>query len=106
MKFLRAISVLLSLASVQAQTQSSATPTTTSSYVQLSKIIGMKIRDSNGEFVGSIKDIVLDRESGSIAYTVISTGDSGTRLTGTTKTVAVPWGLFAQSSDPNAMTLT
>jgi sporulation protein YlmC with PRC-barrel domain len=79
---------------------------TTSNFVQTAKIVGMKVSDSNGESVGTIKDVVFDRETGCVAYTVISTGDSGTRLTGTTKTVAVPWPLFGQSPDPTVMTLT
>jgi sporulation protein YlmC with PRC-barrel domain len=105
-EFLGVIFLAFGLASVQAQTQSSVSPAPKINYVQTSKIVGMKVRDSNGESVGTIKDVVLDGETGCIAYTVISTGDSGTRLTGTTKTVAVPWPLFGQSPDPTVMTLT
>src|SRR5438477_143586 len=60
----------LAIASAQAQTQSS----TTTSYVQTSKIVGMKVKDSSGQEVGVVKDVVLDRNTGCMAYTVLSTG--------------------------------
>jgi sporulation protein YlmC with PRC-barrel domain len=102
--FFGAVSGLLGLGTTSAQTQSPTAPAT--NYVQTTRIVGMKVKDSNGEVVGTIKDVVLNRENGCIAYTVLSTGDSGTRLTGTTKTVAIPWTVFGSSSDPSAMTLT
>jgi sporulation protein YlmC with PRC-barrel domain len=85
-----------------AQTQNSMT---TTNYVQTTKIVGMKVKDANGEAIGTIKDVVLDRETGCMAYTVISTGDPGTRITGTTKTVAVPWAVYNTVSDPSVLTL-
>jgi sporulation protein YlmC with PRC-barrel domain len=87
----------------RAQTQNSMT---TTNYVQTTKIVGMKVKDANGEAIGTVKDVVLDRETGCMAYTVISTGDPGTRLTGTTKTVAVPWAVYNTVSDPGVLTLT
>src|SRR5256714_1863640 len=80
-----------------------STSTTSTSYVQSSSIIGSKIKDSRGQDVGEIKDVVLDRSSGCLAYVVLSThgsGPSGTTTTTTTKTVAAPWSVFSASSEP------
>jgi len=79
----------------QAQT---STSTTTTGYYQASKIVGSKVRSSSGEEIGEIKDVVLDN-NGCMAYTVVSTGGTGSRVTGTSKTVAVPWQVYTPSSD-------
>src|SRR6184192_4107218 len=89
------------IATTQGQTQSS----TTTSYVQTSKIVGMKVKDSSGQEVGVVKDVVLDRNTGCMAYTVLSTGGTGTRVTGGGKTVAVPWTVYTTTSDPSVMTV-
>src|SRR5881398_60632 len=89
------------IATTQGQTQSS----TTTSYVQTSKIVGMKVKDSSGQEVGVVKDVVLDRNTGCMAYTVLSTGGTGTRATGGAKTVAVPWTVYTTTSDPSVMTV-
>jgi len=89
------------IAITQGQTQSS----TTTSYVQTSKIVGMKVKDSSGQEVGVVKDVVLDRNTGCMAYTVLSTGGTGTRVTGGGKTVAVPWTVYTTTSDPSVMTV-
>jgi sporulation protein YlmC with PRC-barrel domain len=89
------------IATTQGQTQSS----TTTSYVQTSKIVGMKVKDSSGQEVGVVKDVVLDRNTGCMAYTVLSTGGTGTRVTGGAKTVAVPWTVYTTTSDPSVMTV-
>ena len=90
---LGAFLALTSLAS--AQTQS----TTTTTYLQTSTVIGSKIKDSRGQDVGVIKDFVLDRSTGCLAYVVLSTGKDGI-LTTSTKTVSAPWAVFTASSDP------
>src|SRR5437868_11750350 len=99
---------ILTKASIQAQTQTTTSNTTTN-YVPTTKIVGMRVRGSNGEEIGTIKDVVLDRDTGCMAYTVLSTGGGGggsARVTGTTKTVAVPWKVYTTSSDPSVMTVT
>ena len=63
----------LAVASAIAQTQSTTT-STTNSYVQSSTVVGAKIKDARGEDVGMIKDFVLDRNTGCLAYIVVSTG--------------------------------
>ena len=89
------------IAPTQGQTQSS----TTTSYVQTSKIVGMKVKDSSGQEVGVVKDVVLDRNTGCMAYTVLSTGGTGTRVSGGGKTVAVPWTVYTTTPDPSVMTV-
>jgi sporulation protein YlmC with PRC-barrel domain len=89
------------IATMQAQTQS----TTTTSYVQTSKIVGVKVKDSSGQEIGVVKDVVLDRNTGCMAYTVLSTGGTSTRVTGGGKTVAVPWTVYTTTSDPSVMTV-
>src|SRR3954447_15044003 len=88
----------LAAAPLFAQT-STTTSTTTSGYVQSSSIVGSKIKDARGQDVGEIKDVVLDRSSGCLAYVVLSTRGGGTTTT-TTKTVAAPWSVFSASSEP------
>src|SRR3569833_1913973 len=101
----------LAIAPVEAQTQSSTTTSTSSndSYVQTSKIVGMKVKSSNGEEVGTIKDVVLDRNTGCMAYTVLSTGGGGggtsRTTTTTTKTVAVPWSVYSVGNAPGDLTV-
>src|SRR6266480_6986780 len=89
------------IATTQGQTQSS----TTTSYVQTSKIVGMKIKDSRGQEVGVVKDVVLDRNTGCMAYTVLSTGGTTGRATGSAKTVAVPWSVYSVGPDPSVVTV-
>src|SRR6476619_2194619 len=90
---------LLSIAAAPLFAQTSTTTTTnTSGYVQSSTIIGSKIKDSRGQDVGEVKDVVLDRSSGCLAYVVLSTRGGGTTTT-TTKTVAAPWRGFSASSE-------
>src|SRR3954462_13501584 len=88
----------LAAAPLFAQT-STTTSTTTTGYVQSSSIVGSKIKDARGQDVGEIKDVVLDRSSGCLAYVVLSTRGGGTATT-TTKTVAAPWSVFSASSEP------
>src|SRR3954465_10902348 len=91
------VALLVAAAPVFAQT-SSTTTTNSSGYVQSSTIIGSKIKDAKGQDVGEVKDVVLDRSSGCLAYVVLSTHGGGT--TTTAKTVAAPWVVFSASSEP------
>ena len=99
------VATLLGLTLATAYGQQTQTSTTTISYMQASKIVGMKVNDSSGQEVGVVKDVVLDRNTGCMAYTVLSAGGSGTRVAGGTKTVAVPWTVYTATSDPSVMTV-
>src|SRR3954470_21922974 len=92
------LALLVAAAPLFAQT-STTTATATTGYVQSSTIIGSKIKDAKGQDVGEVKDVVLDRSSGCLAYVVLSTRGGGTATTAT-KTVAAPWSVFSSSSEP------
>src|SRR5437667_5803921 len=85
----------LAAAPVDSRAQTTSTTTSTSTgYVQASKIVGTRVKTAQGEEIGEVKDVVLDRNTGCMAYTVLSTGGTGTRVTGGGKTVAVPWAVI------------
>ena len=95
----------LAVASISAQTQNTASSGT--SYIETSKFIGKKVRSTQGDEIGTVKDIVLDRNTGCLAYTVVSTtGGGGARVSGGGKMVAVPWAVYSPSSDLNVFTVT
>ena len=94
----------LAVASTFAQTQST---TSSTSYIQTSKFIGRPVKSAQGDEIGTVKDIVLDRNTGCLAYTVLSTGGGGgTQVGGGGKMVAVPWAVYSPSSDLNVLTVT
>ena len=77
-------------------------PSSSSSYIQASNLVGRKVKSAHGKEIGIIKDVVIDRTNGCMAYTVVSTGGEGTGTTsGDGKIVAVPWALYSSTSDPN-----
>src|SRR5258707_4023689 len=84
----------LTVASMSAQTQGSASSSIT--YIETSKFIGKKVKSAQGDEIGTVKDIVLDRNTGCLAYTVVSTtgGGGGTQVSGGGKMVAVPWAVY------------
>jgi sporulation protein YlmC with PRC-barrel domain len=86
------------LASMSAQTQSTT--------VQVSKLVGTKVKSSQGEEIGVVKDVMIDSSTGCMAYTVLSTGEGGTRGGGGGRLVAVPWAVYSPTSDLNALTVT
>jgi sporulation protein YlmC with PRC-barrel domain len=76
------------LPSMSAQTQNTT--------VQVSKLVGTKVKSSQGDEIGVIKDVVIDRNSGCMAYTVLSAeGGGGTASGGGGKLVAVPWTVYS-----------
>ena len=99
----------LAVAPTFAQTQNTSSSTT---YIETSKFIGRPVKSAQGDEIGTVKDIVLDRNTGCLAYTVLSTtgggggGGGGTRVTGGGKMVAVPWAVYSPSADPNVLTVT
>ena len=83
---------------ISAQTQSTT--------VQVSKLVGTKVKSSQGEEIGVVKDVMIDRSTGCMAYTVLSTGEGGARAAGGGKLVAVPWAVYSPASDVSALTVT
>ena len=77
-----------------------------SRYTQTSKLVGRKVKSSNGTEIGVVKDIVIDRSNGCMAYTVVSTGGAGTDLvSGGGKIVAIPWAVYSPASDLSILTV-
>ena len=81
--------------SVIAQGQRNDTNSSSSGIVQTSKIIGTSVKTAQGEQIGAVKDVILDRNTGCIAYTVLSSDGTG----GTAKMVALPWAVYS-STEP------
>src|SRR6266576_3642305 len=77
-----------------------------SSYIQNSKLVGRKVKSSEGKEIGVIKDVVIDSSNGCMAYTVLSTGGGGTGvISGGGKIVAVPWAVYSRMSDLSVLTV-
>ena len=58
-----------------------------------STFVGSDVENPQGQNLGDIKDVVIDRASGRIAYAVVSFGGF---LGVGEKLFAVPWGAFSQ----------
>src|SRR5205823_7200719 len=90
-------------ATISSQTE---IPNNSSSYIQTSKLVGRKVKSSEGKEVGIIKDVVIDRSTGCMSYTVLSTGGAGTGvISGGGKIVAVPWAVYSPTSDLRFLTV-
>ena len=61
-----------------------------------SKIIGTKVKNSKGESLGDIKDLVIDPENGQVVYGVVSFGGI---LGMGDKLFAIPWGALVWNFD-------
>src|SRR6266699_7023228 len=84
----------------------SENPNDSSSYIQTSKLVGRKVKSSEGKEIGVIKDVVIDSSNGCMAYTVLSTGGGGTGvISGGGKIVAVPWAVYSRMSDLSVLTV-
>ena len=103
----RAMVVVVGLAvTMSGQSETPDDSSKDSSYIQTSKLVGRKVKSFDGKEIGIIKDIVIDRTSGYIAYTVVSTGGEGTGVTdGGGKIVAVPWAVYSPTSDLSVVTV-
>src|SRR5258708_29401913 len=106
---LRAIMAIFGLAVASTFAQTQSTTSSSTSYIQTSKFIGRPVKSAQGDEIGTVKDIVLDRNTGCLAYTVLSTtggGGGGARVSGGGKMVAVPWAVYSPSTDVNVLTVT
>src|SRR6266481_6231915 len=84
----------------------SENPNDSSSYIQTSKLVGRKVKSSEGKEVGIVKDVVIDRINGCVSYTVLSTGGAGTGvISGGGKVVAIPWAVYSPTSDLSVLTV-
>ena len=69
------------------------------SAIHASKVIGTTVKDSSGERLGEVKDVVLDKQSNSILFGVMSFG--GVLGMGE-KYHAVPWAALDYDESENA----
>lgn len=66
--------------------------------LKASRIIGLSVRNREGEALGRIEELVIDNRTGEVAYAVLSHG--GNILGFDSKYIAVPWeGLKLQATD-------
>jgi sporulation protein YlmC with PRC-barrel domain len=103
MKTLRLIGPGLAALGVAIVPMSAQTQSTT---VQVSKFVGTRVKSAQGDEIGVVKDVVIDRSTGCMAYTVLSTAEGGARAGGGGKFVAVPWAVYSPTSDVSALTVT
>src|SRR5207237_10601859 len=75
------------IASISAQTQSTT--------VQVSKLVGTKVKSSQGEEIGVVKEVMIDRSTGWTAYTVLSTSEGAARAARAGKLSAVPRAVYS-----------
>jgi sporulation protein YlmC with PRC-barrel domain len=73
-----------------------------SQFNKASKLIGMSVRNEQGENLGDIKDLVIDPEKGTVSYAVLSSG--GVLGVGE-KLLAVPLTAFTRSADEKHLVL-
>src|SRR5215475_379675 len=93
MKKVGAILGMLCLLSLAVTTGAFAAADVPWKLVKSSTFVGADVENPKGENLGDIKDVVIDRATGRIAYAVVSFG--GFMGLGE-KLFAVPWGAFAQ----------
>lgn len=74
-----------------------------SNIVSVNRFIGMDINNQQGETIGEVQDLVLNRQSGQIDYVVVSKG--GFWGVGEERH-AVPFKAFKPAPEGNALTLT
>ena len=101
-----ALAGLFVVATISGQSEIPNDSASTSSYIQTSKLVGRKVKSFEGKEIGVIKDVVIDRSNGYMAYTVVSTGGAGTGvINGGGKMVAIPWAVYSPKSDLSVLTV-
>lgn len=75
------------------------TTTGHTSAIRASKVIGTTVKDSSGERVGEVKDVVLDKQSNNVLFGVLSFG--GVLGIGE-KYHPVPWAALDYNASENA----
>ena len=80
-----------------------ATPVpTVTGVMRASKVIGLPVKNKNGDDLGVIEDIAIDASSGVIAYVALTRGGF---LGLGEKWIAVPWRRLARTGDEEAIVL-
>ena len=76
-----------------------ATATGHTSAIRAKKVIGTNVKDQTGNKIGSIEDIVLDKDSNAIMFAVVGFGGF---LGMAEKYHPIPWSALDYSDDENA----
>jgi sporulation protein YlmC with PRC-barrel domain len=93
-------------ATISGQSEIPNGSSSSSIYIEASKLVGRKVKSSEGKEIGISKDVVIDRSNGCMAYTVVSTGGAGTGvISGGGKIVAIPWAVYSLTSDLSVLTV-
>ena len=93
-------------AALSAQSEIPNASRSSSSYIQTSRLVGRKVKSSDGTEIGVVKDVVIDRSNGCMAYTVVSTAGAETDfISGGGKLVAIPWAVYSPTSDVSILTV-
>ncbi len=87
-------------AAAQMTPMGTTTPNVNAPLERASAIIGADVENPQGESLGTVKDIVIDRDTGQIAYAVI-TGMSGAK----NKLFAVPWKALKTGTTATTLSL-
>lgn len=75
--------------------------TSVSGFNRASELIGMDVKNRQNEIIGEIKDLVIDLESGQMAYAVVETDVSGME----DKSLPIPPGALTQSTEEDILIL-
>jgi len=75
--------------------------TSVSGMNRASDLIGMDVKNRQNETIGEIKDLVIDLESGQMAYAVLESDVSGME----DKSLPIPPGVLTQSAEENTLIL-
>ncbi|MGH8093691.1 MAG: PRC-barrel domain-containing protein [Chthoniobacterales bacterium] len=95
--------LLPGLITTKGETQSTTTTTTTTTtYLPTTTIVGTRVTDPQGVEIGQISNVVLDQETGCMAYVVLSTTESGRAV----RSIAVPWSIFTPGADEHTYLVT
>lgn len=73
------------------------------SFVSAHQFIGMDVTNMNGEKIGKIRDLMLDRQTGQVGYAILGKGGI---LGVQEKEIAVPFNLFRSEAESKTLMLT
>ncbi len=92
-----AIAVVTLASSEEAASESSV------SFVSANQYIGMDVTNMQGEKIGKIRDLMLDRQTGQVGYAILAKGGV---LGVKAKEIAVPFNLFRAEENAASLELT
>ncbi len=98
-----AIVAALAISSVSFASSEEVATTSSVSFVSANQFIGMDVTNMNGEKIGKIRDLMLDRQTGQAEYALLGQGGiMGVKE----KEIAVPFNLFKSDAQSKTLSLT